>query len=114
MKVGEFFRTPWGDIGKITNIPKHDKYQDDGFYLNGKFIICGREAMKKLKSTPDIMDLIEVGDYVNGCRVEENNGLGYFIILQNGKSKWLSFKGLAIKSIVTKEQFENCMYKVGE
>ena len=69
MKVGEYFRTPYGDIGKITDIPKHDKYQDDGFYLDDEFIICGRKAMKELKSTPNIIDLIEVGDYVNGSKV---------------------------------------------
>lgn len=106
MKVGEYFRTPWGDIGKITNIPKHDKYQDDGFYLDDKFIMCGREAMKELKSTPNIIDLIEVGDYVNGHIVEDLDDLGY-ISLDDDTIKYDD-----IKSIVTKEQFESMEYKL--
>lgn len=113
LKIGEYFRTPWGDIGKITNIPKHNKYFDDGFCLEGKFITCGSEAMKELNSTPNIIDLIEEGDYVNGKEIEQiiNNEL-YFET--SDMASEISFKEKDIKSIVTKEQFESMKYKVGE
>lgn len=115
MKIGEYFRTPWGDIGKITNIPKHDKYQDDGFYLNSKFVMCGREAMKELKSTPNIIDLIEVGDYVNGYYVNEITDIESALpVLCIMTTNWVALQDIDIKSIVTKEQFESMEYKVGE
>ena len=117
MKVGDYVRLDrYQGINKIEeydeDIKKYkledvigDEWGDETFILDENDVI---------KSSPNIIDLIEVGDYVNGYRVAENNGLGYFIILKNGKSKWLSLKGLVIKSIVTKEQFSSMEYKVGE
>ena len=66
IKVGEYIRTPYG-IGKIIHIPKHIWYADDGFVVEeGKttrFIECGSKYMKKnLKSTPDIIKLLEPRD----------------------------------------------------
>jgi len=63
----------------------------------------------------DKIDLIEVGDYVNGHEVL--NVLDF-----NDNSKMLSLEKIYdskitnedIKSIVTKEQFEAMQYKVGE
>jgi len=125
MKVGEYFRTPYGDIGKITGIPKHGKYQDDGFYLDDEFIICGRKTMKELKSTPNIIDLIKVGDYINGLKVNniEKKENGNICIDFDNKTSYLYVKNwnyesrieeYKIKSILTKEQFESMSYKVGE
>lgn len=108
LKIGEYFRTPWGDIGKITDIPKHNKYFDDGFYLEGKFITCGSKAMKELNSTPKIIDLIEDGDYVNGHLViKKHNDL----ILED---TFDLVEDEDIKSIVTREMFESMEYRIGE
>lgn len=133
MKVGEYFRTPWGDIGKITNIPKHDKYQDDGFYLNSKFVMCGREAMKELKSTPNIIELVEYMDllyiqdkvklygenhevrFFNPVRVdgftEFEDGTRCIIL---NLDYFVDVKDLKIKGIITHEQLDNIVYKVGD
>ena len=115
LKVGEYFRTPYGVIGKITNIPKHNKYQDDGFCLNNKFIVCGREAMKQLKSTPNIIDLIKEGDLVNNHIVKQT----IYNFASIDKIAYLDLEGFNklvcnddIKSIVTKEQFESMQYEV--
>lgn len=56
----------------------------------------------------NIIDLIEVGDYVNGFPVihKENDILKCGLLVQ--------FKENEIKSIVTKEQFEQMAYKVEE
>ena len=62
-----------------------------------------------IKASHNIIDLIEVGDYVNGERVVEIE-----------KDGWLSFsadtfnKCNFVDSVVTKEQFESMSYKVGE
>ena len=122
LKIGEYFRTPWGDIGKITNIPKHNKYFDDGFCLEGKFITCGIEAMKELNSTPNIIELLQVGDYVNGQLVKH---IAYFEGIEEPIKKLIFADEYHliptevceqndIKSIVTKEKYESIEYRIGE
>ncbi len=98
--------------------------------INGKiWIIKSQQAIsghKKdiIKSSPNIIDLIEVGDYVNGVRVDE------IIYIGHGKLEDLeiafrykyyfekdvvyTLKEQDIKTIVTKEQFENMEYRIGE
>ena len=119
MKVGEYVRTKNGLIFKIIggNQDNWDldisfgmletfeenwlelfRYNDNGSFFNNKNII---------KSSPRIIDLIEVGDYVNGLKVAkvENNVIYMFgLLMKLGQED--------IKSIVTKEQFENSKYEV--
>ena len=78
---------------------------EDGFILTDSNII---------KSSPNIIDLIEVGDYVNGKQVID-------FMLENGKRKGIivdadiwGFDIDEIKSIVTHEMFESMEYKVGD
>lgn len=51
---------------------------------------------------------MRIGDYVNGCPVlhKENNELVCGLLLR--------YKEENIQNVVTKEQFENISYKVGE
>lgn len=55
----------------------------------------------------NIIDILEVGDYVNGFPIihKENDILKFGLLVQ--------FKENEIKSIVTKEQMEQMAYKVG-
>lgn len=58
----------------------------------------------------DVIDLIEIGDYVNGLPVVHNakkNG-GNIVIVINGNA----YNEENIKSIVTKEQFNSVKYEV--
>ncbi len=55
--------------------------------------------------------LIKVGDYVNGELVEDITG-EYLRV--NGQSHNKHYFSKQIKSIVTKEQFEQMSYKIGE
>ena len=116
LSVGMYVRTEYG-IDKIKDIVLNGSfYEDSGLYLEkrGK-ILCGKEAMKDLKASHNIIDLIEVGDYVNGYKVL--NVLDF-----NDNTRMLSLEKIYdsnieeadIKSIVTKEQFESMSYKVGE
>ena len=69
-----------------------------------------------IKSSPNIIDLIEVGDYVNGYLVTTGNqdvGSIYISEIDGlGLKKKLYEKD--IKSIVTSEQFSQMEYRIGE
>ena len=101
MTEGDYVRTINGII-KISEI-KNGVMRDDEDSLHfGDFI----------KSSPNIIDLIEVGDYVNGYLVIEkdiNNELRY-IDLKDRNMKYVKY--LDIKSIATREQFKNIEYEV--
>lgn len=62
-----------------------------------------------VKASENIIDLIEVGDYVNGYKVKITNP--YMIVLDNYNFKAIENKD--IKSVVTKEQFNSAKYEVG-
>jgi hypothetical protein len=60
----------------------------------------------------DIMDILKIGDFVNGCKVH-NIANCLTIILDNEENiSWINPSD--IKSIVTKEQFEYMEYRIGE
>lgn len=75
-----------------------------------------------IKASHNIIDLIEVGDYVNGYPVTailSSNNKVYEIQVKRPNNRtgvWIKRirNNEDIKSIVTKEQFENMAYKVGE
>lgn len=122
LEVGMFFRTKAGTINKIDSFTE-DKSE---FYFNTKSIFSDGECLGSkwgytkdiIKASFNVIDLIEVGDYVNGQIVTQiipNNrkkepstmiytGINYFVGLYNED----------IKSIVTHEQMEQISYKLGE
>ena len=130
MGVGDYVRTECG-IAKIKSFETKNK---EVIELDKDIMICNMDCYRNnctinqvIKSSPNIIDLIEVGDYVNGClvtnkRASTNERLSghpkqIFILKQEGNYydghfEWLGEEN--IKSIVTKDQFENCMYIVGE
>jgi hypothetical protein len=83
----------------------------DLVYENDNFL-WDKELKEYVKNySYDILDLIEVGDYVNGKKV-------YSLGLTIGILNTINFEDGTftiaedIKSIVTKEQFENMEYKI--
>ena len=127
MKVGDYVRTKRGEIHKITDL--------SGYYENGRLIkekqlvhidnkISGwnYEQFNEIiiKSSPNIIDLIEVGDYVNGYKAtyvvnEEPCPSGKFVDIDCDKDSSDSyFFENDIKTIVTKEQFSQMEYRIGE
>ena len=113
MKVGDYVRTNDG-IGKITKYKYEPEYENCHviWFDNNNYGI--RYIDSEIKSTPNIIDLIEVGDYVNGYKVK-----GF--VFSKGKKigvacdcDFIGFDIDEIKSIVTKEQFESMEYKIGE
>ena len=130
MKVGDYVRTIYG-IKKVVDIIcgqdiKFDntdgfdedlrKYHDyDGISFEGSI---WKEIVER--TSPNIIDLIEVGDYVNGYQVIEKPYIYHDIqfVSVDTQDSWNWGKGEMpideIKSIVTKEQFESMKYKIGD
>lgn len=114
MNVGDYVRTKRGIIGKIKLIDNQTELEDlylvkRQWYYKENFI----------KSSPNIIDLIEVGDYVNGKKVIDT--FTDYIFDYSEEFKVIRFSETDIlhdvkhiKSIVTKEQFSQMEYKVGE
>ena len=72
-----------------------------------------------IKHSKNIIDLIEVGDYVNGYKVRgktnEKVVVDYYCYSEElAGGNWLTFYKANIISIVTKEQFASMEYKVKE
>lgn len=118
MKVRDYVRTDTGNIGKITKIIGEEKNIKD-CYLNFKdMVVYGTKKNvigiqgKVIKSSPNIIDLIEVGDYVNGWKVTQITNSYVEICWGRDSDEFIEPEN--IKSIVTKECFERMEYKVGE
>ena len=120
LEVGMYVRTPRGFIRKITRIGISSATGVQYFYINYNGSDLGfpiKDAKKDgFKIEHDIIDLIEVGDFVNGFRVESvynptGNEVLWIKLSCNPIDNW---ENEDIKSVVTKEQFESMAYKVVE
>ena len=117
LKIGEYTRIN-GKIGKVKDIVLNgNNYEDSGIYLENEKFILGKEEIYKLKSSYNIIDLIEVGDYVNGVEVigkEFDNFNKEYLQCGVGDYVICTFEVKDIKTILTKEQFNSMKYEVGE
>ena len=126
MQVGDYVRTKQGYIRQIKEIYDHILYYvnlDKSITMEryGEFepiTQLDRDTIDEIiKSSPNIIDLIEVGDYINGKKVikvwEEPFGefAGQIFTILEGEEAAPTIR--EIKSIVTKEQFEAMEYKLG-
>ncbi len=114
LKENMYYRTYSGSINKITSIKDYNEreYLLNGFYIN-------KDTIKKVSY--NIIDILEVGDYVNGYKVSaiyNPNGdeiVNITLIMEYGYETINTYiDDYSINSIVTKEQFEQMAYKVGE
>ena len=126
LEVGMYVRTKISDNCNCVYIRKITEIDDERYFFNQ---ICVDEDVVDgwgderiwidvediSKASHNIIDLIEVGDYVNGLLVtricEDNETNKKYINLYGSISEWEEDD---IKSIVTKEQFECISYMVGE
>lgn len=107
MNKGDYVRTKNNKICKIINKKFDDTLLIDLYEIDTNGYLMEIDI---LKSSPNIIDLIEVGDYVNGEQVftiekvhNKNYALGVY-------ENYLYEDD--IKLIVTKEQFSAMEYKV--
>ena len=121
LNVGMYIRTKDGIIDKVI-------IDYNGHCANPnckhKHISCAKNYYDEdnvVKASYSIIDILEKGDYVNGKKIVDvgclTNGprkgtkvIDYYIT----PSAVCYLENEDIKSIVTKEQFENMEYKIGE
>ncbi len=115
LNIGDYVRTKNGIIGKIMNM----KLGYSTTTFGHSYIVLDSytediDFNDIIKSSSNIIDLIEVGDYVNGVEVVGFDG-GYVVINETNPSTelWKTLERKDIKTIVTKEQFESMEYKIG-
>lgn len=111
MKVGDYVRTKKGEIVKIIDKKFDDTLLIDLYTTDKKYYLMEIDIFK---SSPNIIDLIEVGDYVNGMQVTricfDEDGQR----ILNLSNCILELMNEDIKSTVTREMFESMEYKVGD
>lgn len=115
LEVGQFARLKSGYICKIININDFRepsmKYGVEANYLKDVMFIGDDDI---IKASYNIIDLIEVGDYVNGLWA--NKIVDGKPIHEDYNDPFYSFgwENEDIKSVITHEQMEQMAYKVGE
>ena len=122
IKVGEYCRTRKGIIGILkqqftfghgVNYPEPQEWVID---VKGKEYVtteCDVDFDNIVKHSPNLIDLIECGDYVNGYIVRRTylDGAIHYIKLGEQITGNRTYND-DIKTIVTKEMMESISYKV--
>lgn len=118
LKEGMYVRTDKGEITKIIDIKRPINADILLFDGNLKEILLNEVGLNIKKASYNIIDLIEVGDYVNGYPVYETieytDNTRAIVIADDNKSIIWEESSQHIKSIVTKEMFSSMSYKVGD
>ena len=110
IEIGQFVRTDNGLIGKIIG------FKGDMIETDNKRLITYKSSHSECKIKEKLIDLIEVEDYVNGSKVQEIRKNYIEIEEYSGlnNDEPCILKSEDIKSIVTKEQFEQMVYIIKE
>lgn len=115
IKAGEYVRTQDGKIDKVIEISgeyillknnfKITEFRESRIYFKIKDIT---------KHSPNIIDLIEVDDYVNGEIVIDIGERGLYLGYADDNEYYsrISIDESEIKSVVTHEQFNQVKYEV--
>ena len=132
IKVGEYVRDK-GLIFCIMGID-YDDYITDIIYnpeihkgYKGRYdfgvkdflLYFTKEQIIKMKHSPNLIDLIECGDYVNGYNVLKKSKkikdkIMICVFEDNVCSNWITISNENLEEIVTKEMMESISYKVKE
>ena len=118
LEVGIYVRTKWGYICKIININDFRepsmKYGVEASYLKDIMFIGDDDISK---ASHNIIDIVQVGDYVNGCYIQEIKSLkdNVMVCMLDSDYEFVStITNKEIKSIVTKEMFSSMEYRLGD
>lgn len=111
MNKGDYVRNCYGRIAKIEYIEDNVAYCDNWLtqqyeeHIDFIHLDDEEDLDEIIKSSPNIIDILEVGDYVNGEEV---------IDIKNGKIYFENYSEEPenIETIVTHEQFSAMEYKV--
>lgn len=118
LEVGQFIRTNDGYINKIEKVNQFNVLVDGRYLFGEKLNIPNNEITK---SSYNIIDILEVGDYVNGQKVYYDEELDFLYVQSfdaNGEFYQESITKQSfidnIKSVITHEQMEQMEYKIKE
>lgn len=105
--------------GKILKCFKSESMNLPIYYVIGSKTNGYVEYQDVKKASENIIDIVEVGDYVNGKLVAKNEEVITTDNIYIGRYLYEKDNSLIggeedIKSIATKEQYESMSYKVGE
>ena len=104
IEVGEYVRTNYGRICKVIN----------NDYFMPRYLECENEMLidrtNIVKHSKNIIDLIEVGDYINGQKVYKITSACIYCV---GKAVQNKFT-INIETILTKEKKEKNCYRLGD
>lgn len=118
LEVGMYVRIDKGKIGKIIYIKEKDDYPYSYVRITIDNERYTRTTRNVIKASHNPIDLIEVGDYVNGIRIcyidDCKDYMRQFYYDYEDPSEDIGHYCEDIKTIVTKEQFEKISYKVEE
>lgn len=113
LQVGEYCRTAGGRIFKVSEVVTFSGCNYIPKDENKTLVVSAI-----VKHSPNLIDIIEEGDYVNGeivIKIFNPRFLSFgelpYIITANYNNK---YEPQEIEEIVTKEQFESVSYKVKE
>lgn len=105
IEVGEYVRTKSGKIGIFKKYAEEGVQQWFTMLQNGTLYTTATRAI--VNRSKNIIDLIEVGDYVNGKLIHKIDKGQNYCYLYYGNCK--TFVDYQIKTILTKEMYElNC------
>ena len=122
IKIGEYCRTRKGIIGILkqqftfghgVNYPEPQEWVID---VKGKKYVtteCDVDFDNIIKHSPNLIDLIQCGDYVNGYKVD-NIEKGKLIIGDTTQVIEQIVENDEIETVVTKEMMESISYKVAK
>ena len=125
IEAGEYIRSKDGYIGRVELIIEDEQERQNYYICEKDNVMASNYKDNIVKHSKNIIDLIEVEDYVNGVlviSVEDVDKNSYCIprrIILCNRDRGCTLPPLKIyekdiKSIVTKEQFSDIEYKVGE
>ena len=103
--------------GKIFNCFASESMGKPVYYIKDSLTNGFIDYNEAYKVSPNIIDIVQAGDYVNGVEVidkEFDNFNEEYLQCGVGDYVICTYEVKDIKSIITKEQMEQMAYKVGE
>lgn len=124
VEVGEYVRTKNQGIKRIDTIFKNKTVNKYGYEIGSEWdgkLYSYIKTTDILKHSKNIIDLIEVGDFVNGYRVIEfkksnirDSGIQILVYRNHQYEQWETIFENEIKNILTKEQYNQNCYRLEE
>lgn len=120
ISINEYVRTIDGYIRKVEQVNRKGSYDGlchGAYNVDIPYKYSQGISAKKIKShSPNIIDLIEEGDYIKGEKVtaiyDEYKNDGHIKFETNYEGRYRDYVDEDIKSIVTKEMFASAQYRV--